>query len=201
VRVSSRTAARLALALQALYVALTFGWRSWLHYRSTGDTGFRLGPKTPFAARVASGLMVGGAATGLVGTAIAARAESRVTPRRFVALIGIICGLLGTYRAQLDMGRSWRIGVDADENTNLVTHGLFRYARNPIFSFMTIVGFSSFAAAPNRATAAGAAMLAAGVEVQVRLVEEPYLHATHKDAYTTFAQRTGRFLPKIGRLR
>ena len=99
------------------------------------------------------------------------------------------------------MGRSWRIGVDADESTSLVTHGLFRYARNPIFSFMTIVGFSSFAAAPNRATAAGAAMLAAGVEVQVRLVEEPYLQATHKDTYTTFAQRTGRFLPKIGRLR
>jgi hypothetical protein len=42
---------------------------------------------------------------------------------------------------------------------------------------MTLVGLSSFATAPNAATAAGAAMLAVGVDVQARLVEEPYLKA------------------------
>jgi protein-S-isoprenylcysteine O-methyltransferase Ste14 len=99
------------------------------------------------------------------------------------------------------MGRSWRIGVDVQEKTDLVTDGLFRYARNPIYSFMTAVGLSSFAAAPNAATAAGAAMLAGGVELQVRLVEEPHLRATHLDTYTAYARRTGRFVPQIGKLR
>jgi protein-S-isoprenylcysteine O-methyltransferase Ste14 len=37
--------------------------------------------------------------------------------------------------------------------------------------------------------------------VQVRLVEEPYLRRVHGCAYETYAARTGRFLPRIGRLR
>jgi protein-S-isoprenylcysteine O-methyltransferase Ste14 len=77
--------------------------------------------------------MIGGAATGLVGTAIAIRPERRVSPWRLLGLAGIAGGLIGTYRAQLDMGRSWRIGVDAEEHTDLVADGLFRHARNPIF--------------------------------------------------------------------
>jgi protein-S-isoprenylcysteine O-methyltransferase Ste14 len=44
-------------------------------------------------------------------------------------------------------------------------------------------------------------MLAAGVDVQARLVEEPYLRATHGQAYVDYARRTGRFIPAIGRLR
>ena len=171
---SHRTVARLALVLQAIYVGLTFGWRSWLQYRTTGDTGFRLTRGGPRAARAASTLMVAGAVTGLVGTAVATRSERRRSPVRLLGLAGITAGLVGTYRAQLDLGRSWRIGVDAEERTDLVTGGLFRYARNPIFSFMTLVGLSGAAAVPNAGTAAGAAMLAIGVEVQTRRVEEPY---------------------------
>jgi protein-S-isoprenylcysteine O-methyltransferase Ste14 len=50
---------------------------------------------------------------------------------------GVACFALGfwlTVRAQLDMGESWRIGVDAGEVTALVTTGVFRNVRNPIFS-------------------------------------------------------------------
>jgi len=46
-------------------------------------------------------------------------------------------------------------------------------------------------------------MLAAFViawEIQVRLVEEPYLASVHGDDYLRYAARTGRFLPGIGRL-
>jgi protein-S-isoprenylcysteine O-methyltransferase Ste14 len=38
------------------------------------------------------------------------------------------------------------------------------------------------------------------IEMQVRVVEEPYLRRTHGDAYTAYAARGGRFLPGIGRL-
>jgi protein-S-isoprenylcysteine O-methyltransferase Ste14 len=40
----------------------------------------------------------------------------------------------------------------------------------------------------------------AGLEIQVRLVEEPYLIRVHGDAYRTYAARTGRFVPGVGRL-
>jgi hypothetical protein len=39
---------------------------------------------------------------------------------------------------------------------------LFRYVRNPVFSFMTLVWVSNAVAVPNVATAAGAAMLRTG---------------------------------------
>ena len=47
-------------------------------------------------------------------------------------------------------------------------------------------------------------MLAAVVtaqQIQVRLVEEPYLRRVHGDAYRRYAASTGRFLPWIGRVR
>jgi protein-S-isoprenylcysteine O-methyltransferase Ste14 len=39
------------------------------------------------------------------------------------------------------------------------------------------------------------------VELQVRVVEEPYLLAMHGSAYVSYAVRAGRFVPRIGRMR
>jgi protein-S-isoprenylcysteine O-methyltransferase Ste14 len=38
------------------------------------------------------------------------------------------------------------------------------------------------------------------VELQTRLVEEPYLTRSHGEAYLDYARRAGRFVPRIGRL-
>jgi protein-S-isoprenylcysteine O-methyltransferase Ste14 len=39
------------------------------------------------------------------------------------------------------------------------------------------------------------------LEVQTRLVEEPFLAGRHGAAYLEYARAVGRFLPRIGRLR
>jgi len=38
----------------------------------------------------------------------------------------------------------------------------------------------------------------ATIELQVRLVEEPYLTAKHGDSYRDYAARVGRFVPGVG---
>jgi protein-S-isoprenylcysteine O-methyltransferase Ste14 len=43
--------------------------------------------------------------------------------------------------------------------------------------------------------------LLAAVQLQVRIIEEPYLLLTYGDAFASYAARTGRLLPGIGRLR
>ena len=43
------------------------------------------------------------------------------------------------------------------------------------------------------------ALLVTALEIQVRVVEEPYLARTHGDAYRSYAERTGRFVPGLGR--
>ena len=54
---------------------------------------------------------------------------------------------------------------------------------------------------PNAPALLGVVALFIGLELQVRLVEEPYLIATHAEAYLGWARRAGRFLPGLGRLR
>jgi protein-S-isoprenylcysteine O-methyltransferase Ste14 len=52
---------------------------------------------------------------------------------------------------------------------------------------------------PNIVSLIAVAALLTALEIQVRLVEEPYLARTHGDDYRRYAAATGRFLPGIGR--
>jgi len=55
-------------------------------------------------------------------------------------LIGIVIFLLSL----ISFGKSWRIGVDKKSPGELITTGIFKYSRNPIFVFMDIyfIGFT-----------------------------------------------------------
>jgi protein-S-isoprenylcysteine O-methyltransferase Ste14 len=100
--------------------------------------------------------------------------------------------------AQAQMGPSWRIGIDA-RPTALVTRGLFRVSRNPIYLGLLLLlgGLALVTLGP--ASALGWLATAAVVGVQARL-EEKHLLALHGDAYLAYGARVGRFLPWFGRL-
>ena len=101
--------------------------------------------------------------------------------------------------AQLAMGDSWRIGVDPDERTELVTGGPFASVRNPIFSAMS-GDCRRHAARAQRAHRRRLCCALVGLELQVRLVEEPYLaYAPTATATPGTLARAGRFLPGLGR--
>jgi protein-S-isoprenylcysteine O-methyltransferase Ste14 len=90
--------------------------------------------------------------------------------------------------------------VSDDERTDLVTGGWFAFCRNPIYTSM-IVGWLGLALlVPTWLGFAAAAVIALGLEIQVRFVEEPYLMRTHGDEYRGYASQVGRFLPGVGRL-
>ena len=54
---------------------------------------------------------------------------------------------------------------------------------------------------PNVVALIGLATLVTAIELQTRVVEEPYLLRTHGDAYAQYARSVGRFIPRVGRLR
>lgn len=84
--------------------------------------------------------------------------------------------------AQAQMGASWRIGIDHTHPTTLVTDGLFRFSRNPIFLAMHVALIGFFCALP---TVVMLVVLVLGhtlLNVQVRL-EEAFLAETHGDRY------------------
>src|SRR4029450_11991122 len=81
----------------------------------------------------------------LAGTAPVAELVGLITPFALaeswpgaVGRVLVLLGFTGTIVAHLQMGDSWRIGVDSDETTPLVTVGLFCSVRNPIFSGMLL---------------------------------------------------------------
>jgi protein-S-isoprenylcysteine O-methyltransferase Ste14 len=115
--------------------------------------------------------------------------------------VGIVLAALGglaVFAAQLGMGENWRVGVSDEQRTDLVTGGWFSICRNPIYSAM-IVGWTGFALmVPTWLGFAAVIVICAGLELQVRGVEEPYLLRTHDEAYRDYASRVGRFVPGLG---
>jgi protein-S-isoprenylcysteine O-methyltransferase Ste14 len=113
----------------------------------------------------------------------------------------VVAGILATLAAQLAMGSSWRGDVDPEARTALVIDGPFKLVRNPIFTCTAAIVIGLALMVPNVLALLMLIAFIVSLEVQVRLVEEPYLERVHGDAYRTYAARTGRFLPGVGRLR
>ena len=103
--------------------------------------------------------------------------------------------------AQESMGASWLPDVDPSVRTERVTRGPFGMVRNPILSatVATVIGLALVV--PNLLAWLAVPVIFAGLQVQVRMVEEPHLDAVHGAAYHEYQRRVGRFVPGIGRRR
>ena len=181
-----------------VFLVLVFGLRSFLQWRATGSSGF-VGLRRGAGAleRIAGAVMVIALALGPVAPWVGDPLWSG--GHVFGALLAL-AGIGLTFLAKVQMGASWRIGVDASERTELVTTGTFALVRNPIFSAMLLVAVGLALAVPTVLALLLSPLLLLALELQVRLVEEPYLIRTHGGQYLAWASRTGRFIPGIGRL-
>jgi protein-S-isoprenylcysteine O-methyltransferase Ste14 len=198
----------LGLVLLVLYGLLAFGVRVVVQVRRTGSTGFKgLHGVSGSVQRAGESLLaivivlcvVGGPMLQLVGSLGPVQALDGDTANILGAMLASL-GITTTVVAQFAMGDAWRIGVDPSEKTELVTDGPFAVVRNPIFAAM-IPAFTGIALlAPNVLTLTGAILAILALELQTRLVEEPYLATVHGEQYAAYAARVGRFFPGIGRL-
>jgi protein-S-isoprenylcysteine O-methyltransferase Ste14 len=197
--------AALALALYAILATITFGVRVAVQLRRTGSTGLHgLPPGAKLREWIAGGLFIAGLS--IVAVALILDVAGLLEPvaafdGQVGSIVGIVLAVAGiclTFGAQLAMGDSWRVGVDPEERTELVVGGPFGLVRNPIYSAMlpTILGLVLMV--PSMLGIVGFLTLLAGLEMQVRLVEEPYLLGVHGDAYARYAARVGRFIPGLG---
>lgn len=100
----------------------------------------------------------------------------------------------------LNLGASWRIGIDEGSRSGLVTSGFYRVCRNPIFVAILIMLAGYMLLLPTRLSLFLLVGAFIGIRQQV-LAEEAYLVRTHGDAYRAYARRVGRFVPGIGKLR
>lgn len=196
--------------LWLIYAAIAFGLRTLVQLRTTGRSGW-VQPSRIRAPveRIAAALVAVSLTAAFVGTVLAVIAPegsawhpaALPAGARAAGLLLYIAGTVGTFLAQLAMGKSWRIGVDSTERTELVADGMFRFVRNPIYTAMLVSVGGLTLLCFTGVTLAGLAGLLVALELQVRAVEEPYLARTHGAAYLRYAATVGRFVPLLGRAR
>ncbi|MGH1385753.1 methyltransferase family protein [Kordia sp.] len=110
----------------------------------------------------------------------------------YLGVILLLISLLITVIAQYQMKDSWRIGIDKDEKTNLITTGLFTFSRNPIFLGMLLSLLGLFLVQPNYVTLSFFIIANILIQVQVRL-EEEHLQKVHPKKYQEYKNCVGRF--------
>ena len=200
--------ATLAAWMLVGFLILTLGVRVIVQLRTTGKTGLIGLRRGAGPLEWLSGILfIGGMAMAIVSLQLVLKDSLDpidALDTDALHVVGVVLaggGGLAVFLAQLGMGASWRVGVSDDQNTELVTSGWFSIIRNPIYSAM-VVGWTGFAVlVPTWLAFAAVVVIAIGLELQVRFVEEPYLLRTHGAEYRRYGSRVGRFAPGIGRLR
>lgn len=107
-------------------------------------------------------------------------------------IVGAI-GLIGMMAAQAGMGASFRVGLAANETPALVTSGLHRWSRNPVyvFSVACLIGISLWAAC----IAVLVALLAIALGIHgLVLAEERFLAGTLGEAFEDYRRRVRRYV-------
>ena len=95
--------------------------------------------------------------------------------------------------AQYQMHNSWRIGIDEQHRTALVTTGVFRLSRNPIFLGMILSVLGIFLVLPNALSLLTTVLSYVLIQIQIRL-EEAFLVRSHGELYKRYKSRVRRLL-------
>jgi len=111
----------------------------------------------------------------------------------WTGVILLIASLVWLVLAQVQMGESWRIGIDSERKTQLVQAGVFNISRNPIFLGMMVTLLGLFLVIPNALTLLTFVLGVVVINIQVRL-EEEYLKAMHGDDYIGYTRRVRRWM-------
>lgn len=186
-------------------------WRTWLHARRYGSSGIVLFRSRRKGQNIRDGLLLVMLLLVLGQAAAAAVRPDSITSLGMISgrahaiwqSIGavVLCGgLILMIIGQIQLGSSWRIGIEEGAHPGLVTTGLYRFCRNPIFLGMlvTLTGYTLLLP-----TWLSLAMLL-GTFIgnrQQAIAEEAYLLRAYGDDYRAYARQVGRFLPGAGQLR
>jgi protein-S-isoprenylcysteine O-methyltransferase Ste14 len=185
-----------------VYFGLAFVWRSVAVYRATGIHPIRL-PQSDdvhgYVGRMFKGLLV------LCFLYLCAQSfftgMDSVLPSipwldsarwRLLGWIVLMTSGVVLIWAQVQMGLSWRIGLDAETPGVLVTHGIFSRSRNPIFLSMRLNLLGLLFLLPNLWTLL---LLVCGellIQIQVRL-EEAHLPLVYGQAYASYRAQVPRW--------
>lgn len=104
----------------------------------------------------------------------------------------LLFSLAFVWFAQSNMRDSWRIGIDKENKSELITDGFFAFSRNPIFLGIMIANIGLFLVLPNAFTLLIIALSTISINTQVRL-EEEFLEEEFEDKYLDYKSSVRRW--------
>jgi protein-S-isoprenylcysteine O-methyltransferase Ste14 len=113
----------------------------------------------------------------------------------FVGAAVCIVATVATFSCWREMGKSWRIGIDPREKTQLVFTGAFRFVRHPIYALSILLITGTLATTPTLTMLGIALLHIVLLQIEARR-EEAYLLENHGERYAEYCKRVGRFVPR-----
>jgi len=117
----------------------------------------------------------------------------------FLGILLMMGGYGGTLWCYAALGDAWRMGIRKREKTVLVRKGPYRFVRHPIYLFQTLMLLGAFLLLPTPFSLLLFVIQLLCIYLKA-FDEEAYLLTVHGSEYRDYLSRTGRFLPKIGRV-
>jgi protein-S-isoprenylcysteine O-methyltransferase Ste14 len=193
----------MAILLSTSFILFGVIGRMLIQYYYTRDHGLRfLKASSPLADIIASSGFVAAFAISIVLIWLETTGVfvlDTILPdyiRYFAAAISAI-GIGIVLLAQIQMGRSWRIGVDHGEKTSLIKTGLYKYSRNPIYLGIFLYWIGMVVIFASMSMLLCGLICGFSIDYIVRKIEEPYLVKTHGVDYEHYMKTTHRYLGKI----
>jgi len=116
-----------------------------------------------------------------------------------IKAIGFVIGIVGLAIcriAQVTIGKSWRVGIDEQAKPGLITHGIYKYIRNPTYSGLYLLVIGVWLINPTILYSYWILAFFLMMEFQVRC-EEEYLESQYGNDYSTYCKKTKRYIPGV----
>jgi protein-S-isoprenylcysteine O-methyltransferase Ste14 len=114
-------------------------------------------------------------------------------PVKLSGVVVVIVSFIIFVWALISFRDSWRVGIDAKTQGELITNGIFAISRNPIFIFINLYFVGTFLINGTLIFLLFAAVVIGGLHYQI-LQEEKFLATAYGPAYQGYCARTGRYV-------
>jgi protein-S-isoprenylcysteine O-methyltransferase Ste14 len=103
------------------------------------------------------------------------------------------------WRSHADLDRNWSLGLEIRKDHELVTTGVYRYVRHPMYAAIWLSALTQPLLIHNWIAGALAIPAFGALWLFRTPNEEAMLRASFGDSYESYARRTGRLLPRLAR--
>ena len=114
-----------------------------------------------------------------------------------LGVVVLVCAVVLFFHTHRRLGRSWSVTLEIRENHGLVTDGIYRFVRHPMYSAYFLWVLSQALLLPNW-IAGPAGLLGFGTLFAFRLrCEEQMMLEAFGESYAAYAARTKRIIPGV----